>query len=354
VDNPKPYICTRAEKAAAKWAIEKLTAREPCSIIGQSGNVSKNLLTQYISNHLQNTKKVKIVVFAPADIIELETHFPQFENITQPVILILCLGVPTDCSQVLEKLELLRVRYQTSFTSLVIAHVGAVYSALEKRQKILVRSLHVMKPLDFADTLSFLKSFEDRLQFALNPDQRKAIYRFSGGNMGLIKSMYLMLQNFPENKLSISNLFTDEGILYRLQTLTADLPLVKLSTLVSNNQTPMDKLFLTKFGYLKNGRIFNPLLKEYVIASEMLPATRFQYSLTSKELLVFQELKKNLDNFISRDALAFILWGEKREELYSDWAIDQFVHRIKTKLTADKSSYRLETKKGLGIRLVRI
>lgn len=59
-------------------------------------------------------------------------------------------------------------------------------------------------------------------------------------------------------------------------------------------------------------------------------------------------LFKRKGRIVSRDEIAERLWGNKMLDLYSDWAIDKAVSRLRTKLTALSFSYQISTRKKEG------
>lgn len=348
MDSSATQPLSSLQATAAKFAVAHLSASEPCSIIGMSGSLGKVALSQAIASQLDRP-----FCCSPCSAAELETILQSLEK-SPPKIAIVCIDTNEDCSWAIERLDALRTRYHQDFSPLVISHIGGVYKALQNHQKILVRALFPMPLLDAEGTRQLIAGFAAKFGFEPTLAQAKQIFEYSGGHIGLVKSLYLHLKSHSDAKLSLKQIFTEEAVLYRLQTLAQDLPLEKISLLLSGKYPPLDQAFFAKYGYLNSkNAIFTPLLREFVEMSEMLPASQFQYALTAKELLVFQEARKSLNNYISRDALAFILWKDKWEEMYSDWAIDQIVHRIKSKLKDNSSPFQLETKKGVGIRLVR-
>jgi hypothetical protein len=77
------------------------------------------------------------------------------------------------------------------------------------------------------------------------------------------------------------------------------------------------------------------------------------FYLTSTERDVLTLLLET-KQIVTREQVAEHIWHENWEEKYSDWAIDQLMHRLREKLSLTKSPYTIQTKKGQGFFLVRL
>ena len=75
--------------------------------------------------------------------------------------------------------------------------------------------------------------------------------------------------------------------------------------------------------------------------------------LTENEIEIYSLLKRSLGEIVPRGVIAEILWGDDVLEKYSDWAIDQSIHRLRKKLEGLESVYEVVTKKGRGFILTR-
>lgn len=73
---------------------------------------------------------------------------------------------------------------------------------------------------------------------------------------------------------------------------------------------------------------------------------------TDKEKEVFKKML--VENDLSRDAVADILWGKQALDKYSDWAIDQLFSRLRKKLdSVGIGGDKIQTLKGKGFKLQR-
>lgn len=93
-----------------------------------------------------------------------------------------------------------------------------------------------------------------------------------------------------------------------------------------------------------------------IIQSSILKDKDVSYNLdvhlTANERAVF-ELLQEFERIVSRDTVAQIIWGNTWEDTYSDWAIDQLIHRLREKITQARLPFELKTKKGEGFILLR-
>ena len=116
--------------------------------------------------------------------------------------------------------------------------------------------------------------------------------------------------------------------------------------------------YLTKLGLLKKEKgeyiIYPPYLSTIVKKHKQEDEINLNYHLvlSDQEYRVFTHLQKNLNTIVGRDVIAERIWESDVEEKYSEWAIDQLLHRVRTKLIAMKSPYALRTKKGMGFVLL--
>lgn len=56
------------------------------------------------------------------------------------------------------------------------------------------------------------------------------------------------------------------------------------------------------------------------------------FSKREKRLLI--NLLKNNQKIISRDLVAQAIWGSEYDNSYTDWALDQFIRRLRNKLSS--------------------
>lgn len=74
----------------------------------------------------------------------------------------------------------------------------------------------------------------------------------------------------------------------------------------------------------------------------------FTQQFSKAERRVLAELWSKRNDVVSREALASQFWGENADEKYSDWALDQVIRRLRSKILAAKLPITVTTKRGLG------
>lgn len=126
------------------------------------------------------------------------------------------------------------------------------------------------------------------------------------------------------------------------------------------------KLRLVLAGKNQKWEFFSPLFKAFVM-NQKLDAPAIAIDEQTGEILVnglpprekiglqeyrlLVEFLKNPDKVISRDEIALVLWDKEADEKYSDWAIDQVISQLRTKLEKlGLPSAKLQTIRNRGYR----
>lgn len=79
---------------------------------------------------------------------------------------------------------------------------------------------------------------------------------------------------------------------------------------------------------------------------EDMPYQKSQLTYTEEKLL---ELFQKSKDIVLRGDVAAVLWEKDgKEEEYSDWVIDQAIHRLREKLLSSQMGYEIKTVKGKG------
>lgn len=216
-------------------------------------------------------------------------------------------------------------------------------------EKLVKSKIVPILPLDYENSQVV---FQDYVKYLGQLDQKyqKKLYVLSGGNPGLYKSVFLLAQ-----KNNLSNWKTDDQTIMRILKILGELNEKELSLLLklSLNQILDVKnehfIRLSTFGYINNkGMIFSPLISEHLPL--YYDESAIELSTTQKE--IFSLLKDCSPNVVSRDKIAKIMWGNRWNEDYSDWAMDQMIYAIRAGLKRLKSSWTLKTKINSGYYLI--
>lgn len=216
-------------------------------------------------------------------------------------------------------------------------------------EKLVKSKIIPILPLDYENSLVV---FQDYIRYLGQLDQKyqKELFTLSGGNPGLYKSLFLLAQ-----KNNLSNWKIDDQTIMRILKILGELSEKELSMLlklsVKQTSDVQNELYvkLSTFGYINNkGVLFSPLVTEYLPI--YYDESAIELSNTQKQ--IFSLLKEHSPNVIARDDIAKIMWGNRWNEDYSDWAMDQMIYAVRAGLKRIKSSWTLKTKKNSGYYLI--
>jgi len=219
---------------------------------------------------------------------------------------------------------------------------------------------------DKKNVVAFVHFLEGMWKFKLPPSLIDPIYEETGGYLWLIKEILRQIRN--EGRV-LSEIVASTPYRWRTEMIWKRLPQEYQNNLVNIHRGLPDSAGLI-YEYFENTRLVNstqkqilPLYIERLIDSQLktkLKINRHTIHINEVdrsscfsvfELNILSCLISKKGEIVNRDELAKAKWGEKWCELYSDWAIDQTVYRIRNKLnTIDKTikitSFR---KKGYAI-----
>lgn len=144
------------------------------------------------------------------------------------------------------------------------------------------------------------------------------IYKVSGGYMAIIKRLFEITDSGQNLEEITKNPRLNPHLLYQLE--------------------------LMKEGLRGRENYFDvPIYNTFVIG------LKINKELTALENKAFQFLINNKGLIIERDVLIKAIWGEHASVGIADHALDQIIHRLKSKI--EKDGYKLETIRGRGHRL---
>ena len=350
-------ICTSLQKEVVQKITSSVEASEPCSIVGIV-DMGKHNIFQEISYYYINLEhKSAMHSVVCHNVSNVDEQFSMFEELrklitTKPILSIVRIVGFDNRNTIFEEFHKLRDLYGTKFMSIVFSDLASSYQSYIFHSKHLLRGLIIHPVANYPDYLRMIEYFESQFGCQTSDEVQKRIYNLSGGGAGLIKSLFLLTKTHDLLNMSDEEIMQDTSIQYRLEALKNDIPEPIRNRLEAN--LPLedeDKMFLTLFGVLKeDGSLFSPLLEEYMDVTRD-PLSFVAQSCTSAEMGIIKLFQTNIDKSISRDQIAQSLWGADWEDKYSDWAIDQAIHRLRSKLRDSASPYSIHTKKGVGFML---
>lgn len=332
--------------------LKSISVLEPCSVVEINGLGVKITYFELV-NRLKKNPNGRVIRFINAkNSSELQLFLETLKHEKLPQTAIVYLSTEEDCSWFINELDNLRDLKSVDFVSVVFTRLRDVYIALEEKRKSLFRSMHILQPVNLSDAELLIKDFERRFVFKPSYEQIGEIFIFSGGHVGLIKSLYFLLKENSTIKFTVENLILIPSIAFRLEEIISGLPENLLRGISSYPDLSKFEEFIKKFYFINNNKVITPLLQTY-IKNKYGDKNRLNEDLINSEFSVGENdvLKKLMEfkgKLIVREDLGQIIWGVNWEDQYSEWAIDQIIHRIRKKLNKIKAPYEILTKKGAG------
>jgi DNA-binding winged helix-turn-helix (wHTH) protein len=341
-----PGLPLDRDKKAFEFIKNRLLQQEPCAVVTMYGNGKDYLFNNLVKEfeRLQLPYTVKVLNTLSED--ELRDFADMLVAETEPTLCMVNLRIGKDVSWFIQTLEELRFKRKHDFVSFINSYVGDVYSALRTMERPLVDSLVVKERVPYEDALHLLSDLSQRFGFHPTEEQLKDIYAWSCGHIGLMRSLFMLKQQYPERKFDEAFLLSEPTVLERLTNIVDEIPQEKLLAILQKKLDPLDTIFFQKFGYITDkGELFHPLLESVVPKEAKITSTAF--STTEMRVLAYFQRHPNI--VVSREDVAKIVWGEEEwEDKFSDWALGQLMYRLRKKLEYGSSSGTIETEKGKG------
>ena len=350
IDIYNPSLYLDRDKKAFSFIKGMLLDGEPCAAVCMYGNgkdyLFQNIVREFSALELPYTIKVLNTLSEG----ELKIFADELKNDKNPTMCFINLRVGKDVSWFIKFLEEVRIKRGASFVCFVASYVGDVYGALRSMNKVLVESLVIQELVTYDDAMHIIDNeFSKRFGFAPTKQQKEDIYTWSCGHIALLKSLYLLKRSNPSEAFSRNMLVKNLSIVQRLKAILDDMPDEMLQTVLGNTHNPLLSLYAEKIGYIRDGKLFHPLLED-LLTQETKPRNAL---FTTTELRVVDYLQKHKNELVKREDIARAVWGEEDwEEKYSEWAIGQLIYRIRKKLQKSSEHMDIKTKKGEGFILL--
>jgi hypothetical protein len=310
------------------------------------GNGKDYLFTNIVKRFEGRKQNYKLKVLNTISSDELKDFADMLESETEPTLCLVNLRIGKDVSWFIRTIEQLRIRRGYAFVSFVCAYAGDVYEAMQTLKGPIAHSLVILKRMPYEDSLHIIRELSDRFGFYPTEEQKRDIYKWCYGHVGLLRTLYLLKRQAPDVAFTRAGLLREPSVLERLTNILHDIPAEKLELLQNHELSFIEKMFFEELGYIDaEGNLFHPLLVPLI--PKKLPCESSVFSLTETRVLDY--LSKHPDIVVSRDDIAKIVWGEEEwEDKYSDWAIGQLIYRLRKKLEYSASSATIQTRKGQG------
>jgi len=203
---------------------------------------------------------------------------------------------------------------------------------------------------DYADSLKFIDYSLNEWQFQLTNSIKEKIIDQCGGQFWLIRQMVRAFRDDP--KITFEQVLDSEPIRFRLEQIYLFLLDSEKKVLqkimrgepVEENTEKHSLTYLKRMGFIKGNKITIPLLEKYIREDLPRPSIELQEkhisinnvnieeNFSKKERRALKLLLENKNNIVTREKIAQALWPVNMQELYTDWALDRFIARIRIKL----------------------
>jgi hypothetical protein len=228
------------------------------------------------------------------------------------------------------------------------------------QKHMIVENISYQELYEPTDMHAILEHLEHSWEFTIPQDTKEHLISTIGGHPMLLEEAARIIRDHPH--ASTEDILSHPHLLRKAVTIFKSLhendQEVIRSVLEGNKHNGSE--YLQETGIMKNGTLQLPYWKyiyenfpeENVFHHTKHPAIDVTHFLTRKEHDIFEHLEKNPGNVFSREQVAQLIWGDTWEDKYSDWAIDQTMHRLREKLSQYHNSYSIKTKKGEGFVLL--
>lgn len=203
------------------------------------------------------------------------------------------------------------------------------------------------------DSKIFITQLEQRFNIKVPDNISDLILDRCGGHFWLIKQA---VRQFLKDK-NPKNIFTNEDMRFRLKVIIDEFEpeeIALLEKIIKEdfNFSPVEKDVLGFF--MKNRLLYKhaneyvfsmPILKDY-LSEQLSQKTQLKINerkqilindvitdgyFSKKERKVICSFIENKNKIMRREEVAKIIWGKNYEDVYTDWALDQIVRRLRIK-----------------------
>ena len=254
--------------------------------------------------------------------------------------------------------------FQKNINSASISHSIAHFTTL-------FQNIYIFPFFSRDDCIVFIAQLEQRFKIKISKKKVDLILNQCGGHFWLIKQVVRELSNTKDLK----TIFHNEGLSFRLRTIVQEFSSEEKDVLykILKNEKSFARVEMDVVSYLIKIRLINkykdaylftiPLLERY-LRKAIFHETQFKinernqivinnmktegiFSRNEQKLLAF--LIHNAGHIESRENIAHAVWGKKYLELYTDWALDQLIKRVRNKFAKlGLSRNSIVTKKNQG------
>jgi len=221
------------------------------------------------------------------------------------------------------------------------------------------------------DCQVFIAQLEQRFNIKVRKKTSNLILDRCGGHFWLIKQA---VRQLAKDKV-INNIFNNEDMIFRLKVIADEFEPEEKDLLekiikedfnfLSEEKDILTYFLKNRFLYKRDRQYFFsiPILKDYlteqisqknqikinerkqIVINNII--TDGYFSKKEKRMMIF--FIKNINKIVRREEVAKEIWREDYQELYTDWALDQFIRRLRLKfIKLGLDQKMIKTKKNQG------
>ncbi len=227
------------------------------------------------------------------------------------------------------------------------------------QKHMVIENVSYQSLLSEEDSVVFLNSISKVWNFTYKKDMDKIIAENIGGHPLLLEEAARIVRDNPD--IEYKELLASHSLIHKAHVIFRALnpedqeiirDIVANKSLASH--TSLSE-YLEKTHFIKENKvalqywnyIYQNFPDEHIFGVHPTHEDHFLHVLTSLEKKVFDLLIAS-GKVVTRDEVAETIWGEDYADKYSDWSIDQLMHRLREKLKLTNTSYHIQTKKGEG------
>lgn len=335
---------------------DSIKINESCSVISIPG--AAGLL--YTFHEIKKEFGEKIGAYYIDTIVSAETTVKNLkQNPPQkPILIGLFTENYSDTSWFIDQLESLELAHRLISPIIIISTIQTVYLALQRKSKLLFKSLYVPDFLRDDELVRYIDLVAEKLQTPVGFTDMQMIADLSGGHVGLIKNLLKVVKRGSALSFSTQEMMKQPEIALWLQEITQGIDEELLQKIVRPAGLTFEQAtFLTTFKFIVKDQPFSPLLSTYLTLR--FPQTEnysipkvLKVNLSSQEYKVLAALWEHPEAILTKDEIAQALWGSQYRAKYSEWAITQVMARLRKKLAQLLPEIKIVNKKGEGYILV--
>jgi hypothetical protein len=245
------------------------------------------------------------------------------------------------------------------------------YEQIDSLTDLGIYNFAFIKKRNNKDIKILLEKEESWFNYQIGDKNKEKIIDLSDGYAGLTRILLAISNTSPHEflKFEINKVLSMPQIRNRLDDIlntftdNTNQILFQLAVGIDTNISPDN--YLVKLGVIdfESKLITIKLLQQYLLYKFSISKIDKEGSQLSRSGILLQNLLSNQElillsylydqnSFVSKEAIAEVLWGKNWPEKYSDWAIDKLISRIRKKLH-DNDKRIIETFKNKGIRVQR-